>query len=86
MYVFNRNSEEDCDYLEFYIDGEFQHRISGEVDWQEKSYTLSGSGSHSLLWQYIKDDSGETSSDCGWVDYLQGPGSTPPPPDMLAEA
>lgn len=81
------NSGLDADYLEFYIDGVRQDRISGNVNWQQKSYNLSA-GTHSLLWQYIKDgDSGNnTGWDCGWVDRVQGPGTAPLPPDMLAEA
>jgi hypothetical protein len=30
------SSEEDCDYLEFYIDGVLKDQISGEVDWANK--------------------------------------------------
>jgi len=58
-------------------------QISGEVDWEQKSYSVTGSGSHSLLWEYVKDGSGDDGDDCGWVDYLQGPGSAPL--DPLAE-
>jgi hypothetical protein len=65
------SSEENCDWLEFYIDGVRQDRISGEVDWTQKSYNLSGSGTHSLLWQYVKNYGSEEGSDSGWVDYLQ---------------
>ena len=57
----------DSDYLEFYIDGVRQDRISGDVDWQQKSYTITGVGPHYLLWQYIKDGSG---SSVGWADFL----------------
>jgi YD repeat-containing protein len=80
------SSEEDADYLKFYIDGVFKDQISGEVNWQQKSYDLTGSGSHSLLWKYVKNSSGSDGWDCGWVDWLQGPGSTPPEPDLLAES
>jgi RHS repeat-associated protein len=65
------SSEQNCDWLEFYIDGVRQDRISGEVDWTQKSYNLSGTGTHSLLWQYVKDYGSEEGSDSGWVDYLQ---------------
>jgi hypothetical protein len=37
---------EDCDYLEFYIEGVLEDRISGDVDWSAaggKSYQLTGS-------------------------------------------
>jgi RHS repeat-associated protein len=81
-------SEEDLDFLEFYIDNVLQDRISGWVDWTQKSYTLSGSGKHSLTWKYVKtdDDDGGGGWDRGFVDRIQGPGTAPPPPDLLAEA
>ncbi|MDI6450233.1 RHS repeat-associated core domain-containing protein [Anaerobaca lacustris] len=40
-------------------------------DWPQKSYTVSGAGTHSLMWQYIKDNRTADGSDRGWVDYLQ---------------
>ncbi len=75
------SSEEDYDYLKFYIDGEEQDKISGEVDWELKSYSLSDTGTHSLLWEYAKDSSTDVNDDCGWVDYLQLPGSPPSDPN-----
>jgi len=65
------SSEEDCDFLEFYIDGSRQDRISGSVNWQQKTYTITTSGSHTLEWQYVKDDSVFYGSDCGWVDKVE---------------
>jgi len=72
------SSEEGYDYLEFYIDGVRQDRISGEVDWHQRQYDITGSGSHYLFWQYIKDGSSEEGDDCGYVDYLQWTGATEP--------
>jgi YD repeat-containing protein len=64
-------SSEVDDYLEFYIDGgTYEDRISGEVDWQPKTYTLS-SGSHTLEWRFIRDGGGDGGKDCGWVDFVQ---------------
>ena len=63
-------SEEGCDWLEFYIDDVLQDQISGEVGWEQKSYTVSGAGSHTLKWRYVKDSSSLDGSDCGWVDCL----------------
>ena len=80
------SSEQNSDELTFYLDGVEKVSISGEVAWQQKSYTLSGSGSHTLLWEYKKDGSVNEGSDAGWVDYVQGPGTTPPQPDPYAEA
>ncbi len=65
------SSEEDFDFLEFYIDGSLQEKISGSVNWEEKTYSISTSGSHTLEWRYVKDGSGNSGSDCGWVDKVQ---------------
>jgi len=64
------SSESDYDYLEFYIDGSLQHRISGSVDWHRMMNTLS-SGAHTLEWRYVKDESVSLGSDCGWVDFVE---------------
>jgi hypothetical protein len=64
------SSENNYDYLEFYIDGALQDKISGDVAWHQKSYTVS-SGSHTLKWSYAKDNSFSAGSDCGWVDKLE---------------
>jgi len=67
------SSQQNCDWLEFYIDGTRQDRISGTVDWQQKTYTVTGAGSHTFKWRYVKDGSGTSGIDCGWVDWLQWP-------------
>jgi len=66
------SSEEDFDFLEFYIDGSLQDNISGsDGDWELQTYTISTSGSHTLEWRYVKDGSGDSGSDCGWVDKVE---------------
>ena len=73
------SSEYYCDFLEFYVNGLLQDRISGSVDWQQMTYSL-GSGSHALEWRYMKDYSMNYGSDCGWVDQVEWvTGSEPPP-------
>jgi len=84
------SSEDNYDFLEFYIDGYRQNLISGSVDWQQKSYAIT-SGSHILVWRYIKDGSVSSSSDCGWVDKIEWtpgdePPAPPPSPEVLSEA
>ncbi|MHC4539995.1 MAG: RHS repeat-associated core domain-containing protein [Planctomycetota bacterium] len=75
-----------ADYLEFYIGAVRQDRISGNVDWQKKSYTFSGSGTKTLKWRYVKDSSGTEGDDCGWVDALViGSGSLVPQPGEYSE-
>ncbi len=78
------SSEGGYDYLEFYIDGELQDRISGTVDWQQMTYTLS-SGSHTLEGRYVKDYSVSEGDDCGWVDKMEW-GGAQPPSGSLSEA
>jgi RHS repeat-associated protein len=64
------------DYVEFFIDSVRQARISGTTDWQGQSYTITGSGTHTLKWRYTKNSSGSGGSDCAWVDYVQSPSPT----------
>jgi len=54
------------------VDTARQARISGTTDWQGQSYTITGSGTHTLKWRYTKNGSGTGGSDCAWVDYVQG--------------
>ncbi len=70
------SSRENYDYFQFYIDGALQDQITGEVDWHQKSYAVS-SGIHTLKWVYVKDSSGESGEDCGWVDFVQWTGPSP---------
>jgi hypothetical protein len=68
-------AQADSDSLEFYIDDVRQDRISGEVDWELKSYDITSSGTHTLKWRYVKDDYGSDGNDCGWVDHVQWTGA-----------
>ncbi len=51
-------------------------QISGETGWQQKSYSVT-SGIHILKWRYVKDGSGQSGDDCGWVDFVQWTGPSP---------
>lgn len=64
------SSESNFDYLEFYLDGVLQSgRISGEVNWQQKSYNLN-EGLHTLRWRYAKDELVAQGQDRAWVDQV----------------
>ncbi|MHC4643794.1 MAG: LamG domain-containing protein, partial [Planctomycetota bacterium] len=65
------SSENNCDYLEFYIDGARQDRISGSEDWHKMTYEITGSALHTLEWLYVKDGSWDSGSDCGCVDKME---------------
>jgi alpha-tubulin suppressor-like RCC1 family protein len=65
------SSEGNRDILTFYIDNVAQpNPISGKVDWQTRTYTLSGSGNHTLRWEYAKDASVSSNLDAAWVDQF----------------
>ncbi len=66
------------DALTFFIDEVEQDFISGEVDWEEKSFTLQP-GAHVLRWVYSKDGSVSQGQDAGWVDFVRTTS-----PDLLA--
>lgn len=68
------SSERRFDYLNFYVDGVRQTRISGEVDWTQRTYSLPA-GTHTLTWSYVKDESVSNGSDQGWVDRVVITGS-----------
>ncbi|MBW7990394.1 MAG: hypothetical protein FVQ84_10320 [Planctomycetes bacterium] len=73
------SSEAGYDYLEFYIDGVLQDRITGSANWHQMMYTITGSGSHTLDWRYVKDWSENAGDDCGWVDHVGWSGSSQSP-------
>ena len=64
------SSEENYDYLTFYVDDEQKYQISGEVDWEQKTYSI-GEGSHLIKWEYKKDYSVSSGPDCGWLDKVE---------------
>ena len=60
----------DWDHAEFWEDGTRIAQLDGETAWQTVTHTISGSGSHTLLWKYVKDDMSSEGEDCCWVaDY-----------------
>lgn len=76
-------SSEPNDYLAFYVDSSLKNQISGTGGtWAQKSYNITGAGTHTLKWRYYKDSSSQSGSDCGWVDYVQWTGSMPTPPTV----
>ena len=63
------SSEKDFDWLRFHIDGIFQQQISGEINWQQRSYQLP-QGSHALRWRYVKDLNSSFGQDRAWLDQV----------------
>ena len=66
------SSESGFDYLTFYVDDVpvSGYQISGEVDWEQKTYSI-GVGSHIIKWEYEKDSTISSGSDCGWLDKIE---------------
>lgn len=65
------SSETEGDYLYFLVDGEqATSPISGEVDWHTISIDIDEEGYHTLEWVYMKDQSGASGLDCGFVDNV----------------
>lgn len=63
------SSEATFDRLRFNLDGAEQVGISGEVDWQQKSFAIPV-GTHTLRWIYSKDDSNNAGADAAWLDQV----------------
>lgn len=75
------SSENNYDFLVFYIDGEEQERWSGDHNWKGFSYPASA-GRHTYKWTYVKDYSVNSGSDAAWIDYI----TLPPHLDDVEEA
>ena len=59
------------DGLAFCIDGMQQGDLIGDDTWITKTFEVTGSGSHTLTWAYVKDDSGDgDGEDCAWLDEV----------------
>lgn len=63
------SSEPNWDLLVFYIDNSQIDSWSGEIDWTEVSIPIT-EGSHTIKWQYKKDNIFSYGEDCAWIDYI----------------
>ena len=66
------SSEEEADWLQFFIDDILQDEWSGFLDWERVCYPVSA-GSHSFKWVYTKDYDESKGDDCAWVDFIVFP-------------
>lgn len=71
------SSENNYDFLRFFIDGNQMDQWSGNVAWGQVSYPVT-EGVHTYKWQYYKDYSVSSGEDCAWIDYIVFPYPTPP--------
>ena len=63
------SSEENFDFLELWMDGNYRGGISGEQDWTYAEYFVPA-GVHTMQWTYVKDGSVTRGVDRGWVDQV----------------
>ncbi len=66
------SSEQNWDYLRFYVDDEEVANITGVQDWTLFEYTVS-LGTHTFKWSYTKDGSVSSNDDTGWIDDITFP-------------
>jgi len=72
------SSENNYDFLKFYIDDSEKGSWSGEAGWSEEKIAIT-EGEHTLKWAYEKDGSVSNGDDCAWIDYIILPGSVSVP-------
>ncbi len=63
------SSEQNYDFLEFYIDSDKVGSWSGSDSWTAEKFPVT-EGEHTFRWVYAKDYSQASGSDCAWVDYI----------------
>jgi hypothetical protein len=64
------SSESGYDYLKLYLDGTQIGGITGEVDWKQNVLNFK-SGTHTILWNYKKDQYEFEGRDTAWLDGVQ---------------
>jgi formylglycine-generating enzyme required for sulfatase activity len=69
-YEWKVSSEADYDFLEVYLDGVLQARISGEVDWQAQTLFLDV-GARVVRWRYGKDLFVKSGLDRAWLRKVE---------------
>ncbi len=68
-FYYKVSSESGYDKLHFYIDNTEMGTWSGNVSWTKATFPV-GAGVHSYRWSYTKDQSVNSGSDCGWIDFI----------------
>ena len=69
VFYWGVSSEPNYDFLRFYIDDVQKDAISGEVGWTRMGYLIPA-GTHTLKWDYIKDEATSSGLDSGLVDQF----------------
>jgi len=64
------SSQENYDYMNFYIDGILVDEMTGEIDWHYKEFGIT-EGYYALTWEYVRQGPVPGGQDAGWVDQVQ---------------
>jgi hypothetical protein len=64
------SSEPGNDFLELWVDGVLKDAWSGELAWEEVSFSL-GTGAHTVRFRWTKNGSGSVGSDAAWIDAVR---------------
>lgn len=67
------SSEGGYDFFKFYIDGTEMESQSGTLAWSQVSFPVTA-GTHTYKFEYSKDYSQSSGSDCAWIDNVVFPG------------
>lgn len=67
------SSEQNYDFLKFYINGTLKNQWSGTTDmWSQVTYPVQA-GNNIFKWEYMKDSGTSAGSDCAWIDDVVFP-------------
>ncbi|MEI7491536.1 MAG: T9SS type A sorting domain-containing protein [Bacteroidota bacterium] len=69
---YKTSTEQDYDFLMFFIDNTLQSQWSGETPWTRAAFPVTA-GTHSYKWIYQKDLAESGGTDQVWVDYIVFP-------------
>ena len=70
------SSESGYDFLKFFLDGTSIGQWSGETAWTRAAFAIPA-GNHTFKFEYMKDGSVSSGSDCAWIDYIVFPSAAP---------
>lgn len=63
------SSEDDYDFLKFYIDNDLIAQWSGEINWHKVGFPVNA-GQQVFRWVYQKDSYDVAGEDAAWIDYI----------------
>ncbi len=63
------SSENNYDFLKFYINNVLKGQWSGTVAWSQETYDVPA-GNTTFKWEYVKDYIVSSGSDCAWIDNV----------------